>query len=181
MTHQAADALRQGNYSAAVQTYAQAGALAPPNSDEAASARAGQSQAFTAQGLDAAHANNLQAAQAAYLSAVQVNASNAAAWDNLGNVYWQQGDTPHALDAWEKAAAADPGSAYGKEAQQNAVRHYMDLAQGAAGSGNITQARIYWQKVTQIDPGSDDAFKAEQNISRTEPSATVPPGVGLPQ
>ena len=74
---------------------------------------------------------------------------------------------------------ADPTSVSGTEARQNAVRHYMDLAQSAASSGVVAQARGYWQKVTQIDPGSDDAFKAAQNISRTE--AAAPSGVGLPR
>lgn len=176
---QATDALRHGNYAEANKDYVRAEAVAPANSSEAVHAREGQSQAYTALGLNAAHSNDLQAAQESYQKAVDLNNRNAAAWDNLGNVRWQVGDALRALDAWEKAVQADPTSVSGTEAKQNAVRHYMDLAQSATNTGALTQARSYWQKVTQIDPGSDDAFKAQQNISRTDPTGTVPPGVGL--
>ena len=175
----AEDALHQGDYQAAANTYAAAGALAPAGSKEAVIARDGQSEAFTEKGSAAVSANNLRDAQAAYQAALDLNAHNAAAANDLGNVLWQQGKTPDALDAWQKAAEADPTGVAGREAQTNAVQHLMDLAQGAANSGQVAQARLYWQRVTQIDPGSDDAFRAMQNISRTEPSATVPPGVGL--
>ena len=178
---QATDALRRGNYAEANKDYAQAQAIAPAGSDEAKSALEGQSQAYTALGLNAAHANDLSGAQAAYQKAVDLNSRNAAAWDNLGNIRWQAGDTPRALDAWDKAVQADPTSVSGTEARQNAVRHYMDLAQSAAGSGGVAQAREYWQKVTEIDPGSDEAFKAQQALSRTTNSGTQPAGVGLPR
>ncbi len=148
LTQQAADALRQGNYTAAAQTYAEAADKAPPDSKEASQARIGQSQAYTAEGIKASQGNDLLGAQNAYQKAIEANAANAAALDNLGNLYWQQGQRDSALDSWEKAVQADPTSASGKEAQQNAVQHYMDMAQAAVGLGNVTQARIYWQKVT---------------------------------
>ena len=118
-----------------------------------------------------------EGAQDQYQKAVEIYNGNAAAWDNLGNVRWQAGDSPGALDAWEKAVLADRTSVSGTEAKQNTVRHYMDLAQSAANTGAVAQARSYWQKVTELDPGSDDAFKAQQNLSRT--GSSVPPGVGL--
>ena len=179
LTTRAADALRRGDYQGAANTYAAAGALAPVGSKEDMDARAGQSEAFTEKGQAALGANKLPDATAAYQAAVDLNAHNAEAANDLGNVLWQQGKSPEAIDAWQKAVEADPTGVAGHEAQTNAVRHLMDLAQGAATAGQVAQAREYWQRVTQIDPGSNDAFQAMQNISRTEPSATVPPGVGL--
>ena len=180
LTLHADEALRQGNYDAAAKDYALAGSVAPSDSKEAAKAMVDQSQVFTDKGVEASRANNLPAAQSAYQTALQLDANNAAALDNLGNLYWQKGDTPNALDSWQKAVLADPTSVAGRLAQQTAVGHLKDLAQGAANSGNMTQARTYWMQIVQIDPGSDEAFTAQQSISRTEPSATVPPGVGLP-
>lgn len=179
LVRQAAVSLRQGNYTAAAQTYNQAVTLAPANSEEAVQARTGQSLAYSAQGQVAAQANNLPAAREAYQSAVEYNPSSAAALNNLGNVNWQSGKVPEALEAWEHAAQADPTSAAGKEAQANAVQHYKELAQSDADHGNLTEARTYWQKITQIDPGSDDAFQAVQNISRADSDSAVSPGVGL--
>ena len=163
----ATSALRQGKYEEAATDYAQAEAAAPVGSDDAKSAREGQSQAYTALGLDAAHGNDLSGAQAALEKATELNSKNAAAWDNLGNIRWQNGDSSRAFDAWEKAIQADPTSVSGTEARQNAVHHYMDLAQSAANNGSVLQARSYWQRVTEIAPGTDDAFKATQAISRT--------------
>ncbi len=160
-----AEALHQKDYTDAARVYAQAAAAAPPNSPEAHSAEAGQSQAYAGQGEAAIHANNYAAAADAYKNAVSLDSRNAAAANNLGNIDWQLGDTAGALDAWEKAAQADPTGEAGTQARGVAVRHCMDLAQAAQSSGNLTQARSYWQKVTEIDPGSDDAFRAEQMIS----------------
>ena len=168
LTRQGTDALHQGNYADAARIYAQAAAAAPPNSHEAQSALSGQSQAYNGQGEAALHANNLSAAADAYQNAVDLDSRNAEATNNLGNVRWQLGDTQGALDAWGKAAQADPTGAAGNQARTSAVQHAMDLAQAAANAGNSTAARAYWQKVTEIDPGSDQAFRAEQNISHTE-------------
>ena len=179
LVQQAATSLNQGRYTEAAQTYNQAVSVAPANSEEAARAKTGQSLAYTAQGKQAAQANDLPAARNAYQSAVEYNPSNAAALDNLGNINWQSGKVPEALDAWERAAQADPTSASGKEAQANAVRHYKEMAQVAAGQGNMAEARTDWQKITQIDPGSDDAFQAVQNISRADSANTAPADVGL--
>ena len=189
LVQQAASSLQSGNYTAAAETYARAGAVAPPNSDEAVRARAGASLAYTTVGQTAARANNLPLAQASYQAATQYNPGNAAALDNLGSMDWQAGRTAEALDSWEKAVQADPTSAAGLEARRSAVGHYKDMAQAAAAQGDMTQARTDWQKITQIDPGSDDAFQAEQSISRTDPSPGVPtapsggllPGVGEPR
>ena len=57
---QATDALRHGNYSQAIKDDAQAEAMAPAGSDEAGQALIGQSQAYTALGLNAAHTNDLR-------------------------------------------------------------------------------------------------------------------------
>ena len=184
LVQQASSSLKVGNYTAAAATYAQAGAVAPVNSDEAARARAGASLAYTGKGQEAARANNLPLAETSYQTAAQYNPTNAAALDNLGNVNWQAGRTAEALDSWEKAVQADPTSAAAQEARRNAVGHYKDMAQDAATKGDIAQARTDWQKITELDPGSDDAFQAEQSISRTDPSASsdsAPPGVGLPR
>jgi Tfp pilus assembly protein PilF len=178
LSAEAASALRQGDYSDAASRYAQAASAAPPSSPEATRALAGQSQAYAAQGQDAARTNNLPLAAEAYGSAVAIDATNASAWNSLGNTLWQQGDIPSALDAWEKAVVASPTSDVGKEASQSAVGHCMDLAQSAASAGNAAQARNYWQRVIQIDPGSDEAVQAAQNINRTEPSSVMPPGGG---
>lgn len=171
LTHQGADALHQGNYSAAATAYSEAAAAAPPGSHEAQSALSGQSAAYSGQGAAALHANNLSAAADAYGNAVSLDARNAEAANNLGNVRWQLGDATGALDAWGKAASADPTGPAGTQARQAAVQHAMDLAQAASNAGNATLARTYWQKVTEIDPGSDQAFRAEQNISRTDGGA----------
>ena len=171
LTHQGADALHQGNYSAAATAYSQAAAAAPPGSHEAQSALSGQSAAYSGQGEAAIHANNLSAAADAYQNAVSLDSKNAAAANNLGNVRWQLGDATGALDAWGKAASADPTGPAGTQARATAVQHAMDLAQAASNAGNSTLARTYWQKVTEIDPGSDEAFRAEQNISRTDSAA----------
>jgi len=165
-----AAALHGGNYSDAARAYEQAASTAPPNSPEAQSAVSGQSAAYAGQGEAAVHANNLSAAVNAYQNAVSLDSRNAEAANNLGNVRWQLGDIPGALEAWGKASQADPTGPAGTEARASAVRHCMDLAQASANSGNAAQARDYWQRVIQIDPGSDDAFRAEQNISRTDAS-----------
>jgi len=170
----AAEALHRGKYTEAAKDYAQAEAAAPVGSDEAKSARDGQSQAYTALGLDSAHANDLSGAQTALEKAASLNSRNAAAWDNLGNIRWQVGSSAQAFDAWEKALQADPTSVSGTEARQNAVHHYMDLAQSAASTGSVQQARTYWQRVTEIEPGSDDAFRANQALARTADSANPP-------
>lgn len=171
LTHQGEDALHQGNYTDAARAYERAAAAAPPNSREAHAALSGQSAAYNGQGETALHANNLSAAADAYQSAITLDAHNADAANNLGNVRWQLGDAPGALDAWKQAVIADPTSAAGVQAQTSAVQHAMDLAQTAANTGNLTLARTYWQKVTEIAPGSDEAFRAEQNISRTGSAA----------
>lgn len=173
-------ALRRGKYAEAAKDYAQAEAAAPVGSDDAKSAREGQSQAYTALGLDAAHGNDLGGAQAALEKAAELNGQNAAAWDNLGNIRWQDGDSSRAFDAWEKAIQADPASVSGTEARQNAVHHYMDMAQSAANNGSVQQARSYWQRVTEIAPGSDDAFKATQAMSRTT-ADSLPASAGPPR
>ncbi len=165
-----AAALHQGNYTDAARAYEQAASAAPPNSPEAQSAVSGQSEAYAGQGEAAVHANNLPAAVNAYQNAVSLDSRNAEAANNLGNVRWQLGDVPGALEAWGKASQADPTGPAGTEARTSAVRHCMDLAQAAANSGNAAQARDYWQRVIQLDPGSDEAFRAEQNISRTDAS-----------
>ena len=171
LTQQGADALHQGKYTDAARAYEQAAAAAPAGSREAQSALSGQSAAYSGQGSAALHANNLSAAANAYQNAVSLDSRNAEAANNLGNVRWQLGDANGALDAWGKAAAADPSGPAGTQARATAVQHAMDLAQAASNAGNATLARTYWQKVTEIDPGSDEAFRAEQNISRTDGAA----------
>jgi len=180
-SQEAADALGHGNYTLAAGFYAQAASLAPSGSDEAARARAGQSQAYTSLGQEDARTGSPRAAQDAYQTAAQLDGHNAAAWDRLGDLQWQGGETSRALDSWEHAAHADPASAPGREGEGSAVRHEMDLAQSASSAGRVKDARDLWQRVSLLAPGSNEAFKAAQNLSRTEPSATVTPGVGLPQ
>ncbi len=168
LTRLGADALHQGNYADAARAYSQAAAAAPPGSRESQTAISGQSQAYSGQGGAALHANNLSAAADAYQNALDIDSRNAEAANNLGNVRWQLGDANGALDAWGKAAQADPTGPAGTQAQAAAIQHSKDLAQAAANAGNPALARTYWQKITEIAPGSDDAFRAEQNISRTE-------------
>ena len=179
LVQQAATSLQSGNYTAAAQTYARAGALAPPASDEALRARAGQSLAYTAQGAQATRANDLPAARTAFQSAAQYNPSNADALNNLGNVDWQAGRPTDALAAWEKAAQADPTSQAGRDARASAVRRYQEQAQAAQTQGDHAAALTAWQKITQIDPGSNEAFEAAQNISRTEPADAGASQIGL--
>jgi len=116
-------------------------------------------------------------------AAGRYNPANAAALNDQGNAAWQAGRASEALDAWEKAAQADPTGAAGAEARRSAVGRYKDMAQEAATKGDMAQARTDWQKITEIDPGSDDALQAEQSISRPDPSGSsaVPPGVGMPR
>jgi hypothetical protein len=181
LSQEAADALGRGSYPLAAGFYAQAASLAPPGSDEAARARTGQSRAYTSLGQEDARTGSPRAAQDAYRTAAQLDGHNADAWDRLGDLQWQGGETSRALDSWERAAHADPASAPGREGEGSAVRHEMDLAQSASSAGRIKDARDLWQRVSLLAPGSNEAFKAAQNLSRTEPSASVTPGVGLPQ
>ena len=171
LTTQGAASLSQGRYTDAARAYSQAAAAAPPNSPEAQSALSGQSKAYSGQGEAAIRANNLSAAVDAYKNALSLDSRNAEAANNLGNVRWQLGDISGALDAWEKASQSDPSGAAGTEARASAVHHCTELAQAAANSGNLPQARTYWQRVIELDPGSDDAFRAEQSISRTDSGA----------
>ena len=166
-THQGEDALHQGKYPDAARAYARAALAAPAGSREAIAAVSGQSAAYNGEGQTALRANNLSGAADAYQNAVDLDAHNAEAANNLGNVQWQLGDTVGALEAWRKAVLADPSSPAGVQAQTSAVQHAMALAQTAANAGNLPAARTYWQKVTEIAPGSDEAFRAEQSISRT--------------
>ena len=96
---------KKADYQRAASAYAQAEATAPSQSDEATQARAGHSLALTAQGAEATRTNNLPAAEGSYQDAVALNAKNAAAWNALGNIRWQSGDTQGALQAWTAAGA----------------------------------------------------------------------------
>jgi len=109
-----------------------------------------------------------------YTGGARYDAAGAAALNAQANASWQAGHATEALDAWEKAAQADPTGAAGAEARRTAVGHYKDMAQQAASSGDAASARTDWQKITQIDPGSDEAVEAARNIGG-------PPGVGLPR
>ncbi len=170
LSHRGAAALRNGNYTDAARVYGQAASAVPPNTPEARAALSGQSQAYAGQGEAALKGSNLSAAANAYESAISVDSRNASAANNLGKVRWQLGDISGALDAWAKAAQADPSGPAGTEARNAAVGHCQDLGAAAATAGDMTHARTYWQKIIEIDPGSDSAFRAEQNISRTEAS-----------
>ena len=176
----AAGDLAVGRASEAGTLYARAAATAPAGTTEADRAVQGQSQAQTAQGQALVQKGDLPGAGHFLEDAVLLNRRNAAAWNALGGVRWQRGDTGGALTAWEGAVRADPDSISGHEAQQNAVRHAMDLAQSAADGHRLADARQLWQRVQALSPGSDAAFRASQNLSRTA-DAAVSSGVGLPR
>ncbi len=177
---QAADDLAVGRASEAGTLYARAAVTAPAGTTEADRAVQGQSQAQTAQGLALAQKGDLPGAGRLLEDAVLLNRSNAAAWNALGGVRWQRGDSSGALTAWEGAVRADPDSVSGREAQQNMVHHAMDMAQSAADGHHLPEARQLWQRVQTLFPGSDAAFRASQNLSRTA-GANVSSGVGLPR
>ena len=114
--------------------------------------------------------------------------TGAAALNAQANAAWQAGRASEALDAWERAAQADPTSQAASEARRSAVGHYRDMAQAAAAGGRVAEARTDWQKITQIDPGSDEAVQAAQSIGGTDPemAPATPtdagmPGVGMPR
>ena len=80
-----------------------------------------------------------------------------------------------ALDAWEKAAQADPTGPAGRRPAGTPWASYDGHGPGGGRLRATWRRRAtYWQKITQIDPGSDEAFQAEQNISRTDPSRRAP-------
>jgi len=122
-----------------------------------------------------------------YVSGARYDAAGAAALNAQANASWSSGRTREALDAWERAAQADPTSPAAAEARRAAAGHYQEMAQAAAAAGNVDLARTDWQKITQIDPGSDEAFRAAQSIGGTQPSAGSPAGgaqggdVGMPR
>ena len=111
-----------------------------------------------------------------YVSGARYDAAGAAALNAQANASWSSGRTREALDAWERAAQADPTSPAAAEARRAAAGHYQEMAQAAAAAGNVDLARTDWQKITQIDPGSDEAFRAAQSIGGTQPSAGSPAG-----
>ena len=122
-----------------------------------------------------------------YVSGARYDAAGAAALNAQANASWSSGRTREALDAWERAAQADPTSPAAAAARRAAAGHYQEMAQAAAAAGNVDLARTDWQKITQIDPGSDEAFRAAQSIGGTQPSAGSPAGgaqggdVGMPR
>lgn len=177
---QAANDLAQGRAAESAQVYARAAEVAPAGTTEADQAVQGQAQAQTAQGLALARKNDFTGATQALEKAVLLNRRSAAAWNALGSVRWQRGDSSGALTAWEGAVSADPESVSGREAQQNAVGHAMDMARSAADGHRLAEARQLWQRVQALSPGSDAASRASQNLSRTA-DADVSSGVGLPR
>ena len=177
---QAASDLAQGRPAEAARVYAHAAEIAPAGTTEADEAAQGQAQAQTAQGLALAQKSDLTGANQALEKAVLLNRRSAAAWNALGSVRWQSGDSSGALTAWEGAVSADADSVSGREAKQNAVGHAMDMARSAADGHRLAEARQLWQRVQALSPGSDAASRASQNLSRTA-DADVSSGVGLPR
>ncbi len=162
-----------GNYAAATNGYQAALSTAPPDTEEAAQARVGLSKTATVQGLKDEQAHDATGATASYEKAVALDAQNAAALTNLGNLRWQQGDQTGALDAWQSAAKADPMGESGKQARQSASQRGMDLARQARDAGNLPAARVLWQKVIDVDPGSPEAFEAQNSLNNSQPPSTA--------
>ena len=177
---QAANDLTLGRSAEAALVYARAAEVAPAGTTEANRAVQGQAQAQTAQGLALAQKNDLLGASQALEKAVLLNRHSAAAWNGLGDVRWQSGNSSGALTAWEGAVQADPDSVSGRQAQQSAVGHAMEMARSAADGHRLPEARQLWQRVQALSPGSDAASRASQNLSRTA-DADVSSGVGLPR
>ncbi len=163
----AAQAQNNGNYDAAIRGYQAAQDAAPSGSPESERASQGLSAIQTAQGQKAAQTGNALGAADAYQRAIALNAKNAAAYDALGNLRWNQRDWDGALQAWEGAVRADATSTYAADARSNATQVYMARAQAAADNGNWAQARVNWQAVIAINPGSPEATEAQGRIAKS--------------
>ncbi len=69
---------------------------------------------------------------------------NASTWTLLGNVHYQHGDVPQAMDAWTRGLSLDP----------RPIDLYRKLGEAAAGMGDLDRALNYWQKGLKIDPNT---------------------------
>jgi tetratricopeptide (TPR) repeat protein len=75
---------------------------------------------------------NYDAAVGWYTKATQADASNAKAWQALGNGYYGKGDKPDAINAWNKAVALDPSNTQ--------LAAYVNQLQGAATASSAPAA-----------------------------------------
>jgi len=162
---QASAAYTSGNYDQASKLYEQARMAAPQDPDLAQKAVTGLSDVATAQGNAAVQSNDMATAQEDYKKAITIDSKNALAYDNLGNLQFQQGDKQGALQSWQASIAADRYSDAAKDAEQHAADLLMQTAKEASASGDIATARSNWQKVIQVAPGTQDAYQAQNMIN----------------
>jgi tetratricopeptide (TPR) repeat protein len=77
-----------------------------------------------------------------------LNAADAKIYDNIGNIYKQQKDFPHALDAFSKSL--------GK--QNNVAKTYIDLAITYSMVGDSANSIRNYALAFRIDPGSEKIY-----------------------
>jgi len=76
------------------------------------------------------------------------------AWILLGNVFYQHGDLPQAMDVWTQGLSLDPKH----------VKLYLRLGIAAADLGEPEQALAYWRKALEINPQSPELRWRMANI-----------------
>ncbi len=76
---------------------------------------------------------------------------------HLGTLHLDAKRYPEALDAFQRAVAANPAYAKG----------YLGLGQACAGMGKSAEAMAAFQKVVALEPNSPEATRAREYLART--------------
>ncbi len=140
--------------------------------------------------------NQLNEAKTVYENVLKSDPNKAAAYTNLGVVYYQQGDLDGAITQFEKALAIEPqdaetqymlGAAYvqkndltsAEKAFQQALTVKPDLAQALIGRGNVyllqkqyDQALADLQKATDLQPSLPEGWLALGQVLAAQGKAT---------
>jgi serine/threonine-protein kinase len=168
---QASAAYNNHDYETAARDYEQARSVLP-GSPEAQRATLGLSQVETARAEAADRAGSYTMAENSYARALQLDPSNAAAYNGLGSLMNELQNPQSALKDWSHAIETDPHGAFGAEAKHNSAVLYLQLAQASQSAGDAARARDYWQHAADIDPGSVEAQTAINNLNTNLPTGS---------
>ena len=137
-------------------------------------------------------AGDLTKAIASFKQVIQLQPSNFAAYNNLGNIFQSQGETEKAIAAWQKAAEIKPDNAFihhnlGQIWQLEAkpelalaaykkaialkpdyVAAYLNLGQLLHQEGAVKRAEQCYQRVLDLEPNNAEAHFSYGNLLKTE-------------
>lgn len=99
-------------------------------------------------GIYLKQSNQLQAAIAAFESALNINPQCYSAYQQLGDIYWSQGKLPKAIGSYQKAVAIEPN---------NALLRY-NIAEIYKQQNQVDLAAQNYIKALQIEPFNNSPF-----------------------